>query len=202
LPRKRGGETASVSRGDEASGGFLVGRLLDAFDKEFDKEMGGCQIPVGSGLTSRCKKAHVRIMSANPMPDDAMVGSRKGGGNMGALIDKIAASGNLSSYTRPAHDDESTEALRAAHTIALDLAEDLRDLGLDISVAWEIDWVMLSWPGGSDCSFIAKSRDTFQLGDNRKRAVSRDELLSEIVKWIETVQTEGRRYNNAQKGRR
>ena len=56
---------------------------------------------------------------------------------MGALIDKVAASGNLSSYTRPLHADHDGQALRAARTLALDLAEDFRDLGLTIGVAWE-----------------------------------------------------------------
>ncbi len=118
-----------------------------------------------------------------------MVAEQKEWATMGALIDKIAASGNISSYTRPVHADASTEALRTAHAIALDLAEDFRDLGLTISVAWEFNWVRLNWSGSSHFSFTAKSYDAFQLGDYRKRAVSRDELLSKIVKWVETVQT-------------
>jgi hypothetical protein len=108
---------------------------------------------------------------------------------MGALIDKIAASGNLSSYARPAHGDERTAASRVANALALDLAEDIRDLGLDISVAWKGDWVRLGWPSGSVFSFVATSPDAFKL-DDRNHAVNRDELISQIARWVETVQRE------------
>ena len=110
---------------------------------------------------------------------------------MGALIDKIAASGNFSSYTRPVQADRHVEALRASHALALDLAEDFRDLGLTIGVAWEGSWVTLNWPGGSDFSFVAINPNAFRLDRARKRAVvSRDKLISEIAKWVEIVQRE------------
>jgi hypothetical protein len=108
---------------------------------------------------------------------------------VGALIDKIAASGNFSSYARPAQGDEPTTALRTANALALDLTEDVRDLGLDIFVLWEGDWVRLNCPSGGHFSFAALSPDAFRLGRNRKRAVvSRDKLISEIAKWVEIVQ--------------
>jgi hypothetical protein len=44
---------------------------------------------------------------------------------MSALIDKIAAVGNLPSYTPPAQPDDTLEAMYA---LTLDLAEDFRDL--------------------------------------------------------------------------
>jgi hypothetical protein len=109
---------------------------------------------------------------------------------MGALIDKIAASGNLSSYARPAHCDERTVASRAANALALDLAEDIRDLGLGISVAWKGDWVRLGWPSGSVFSFVATSPDEFKLDRDRDHAINRDELISQIARWVETVQRE------------
>ncbi len=109
---------------------------------------------------------------------------------MGALIDKIAASGNLASYTRPTQADEHTEALRAAHSLALDLAEDLRDLGLSIGVAWEGAWVRLNWPGGSAFHFTTLSPDAFQISRNRRNVVDRDALISRIAKWVKTVQRE------------
>src|SRR5215471_9184027 len=110
---------------------------------------------------------------------------------MGALIDKIAAIGNLPSYTPPAQPDD---ALRATHAIALDLAEDFRDLGLGIGVAWESRWIMLSWPGGSKFSFTGVSPAAFQLDRDRDRGsgriISRDELLAEIAIWVGEVQRE------------
>jgi hypothetical protein len=110
---------------------------------------------------------------------------------MGALIDKIAASGNFSSYARPAQSGAPTTALRAANALALDLTEDLRDLGLDIFVLWEGDWVRLNCPSGSHFSFAALDHDAFRLDHNRKRRpVGCDELISEIVKWVATVQRE------------
>jgi hypothetical protein len=110
---------------------------------------------------------------------------------MGALIDKIAASGSFSSYTRPVQADQPTETLRVAHALALDLAEDFRDLGLTIGVTWEGNWVTLNWPGGSDFSFVAIDPGAFRLDRTRKRAVvSRDKLISEIAKWVEIVQRE------------
>ena len=121
---------------------------------------------------------------------------------MGALIDKIAASGNFSSYARPAQGDEPTAALRAANALALDLTEDFRDLGLDIYVLWEGDWVRLNCPSGSHFSFAALNRDAFQLDHNRKRPVGCDELISEIVKWVATVQRELHLRRGQQKGRR
>jgi hypothetical protein len=82
---------------------------------------------------------------------------------MGALIDKIAASGNFSSYARSAQSDGPTTALRAANALALDLTEDLRDLGLDIFVLWEGDWVRLNCPSGRHFSFAALNRNAFRL---------------------------------------
>jgi hypothetical protein len=121
---------------------------------------------------------------------------------VGALIDEIAASGHMSSYTRPAQGDEPITALRAANALALDLTEDLRDLGLDIYVLWEGDWVMLSSAVGGDFSFIAKSPDAFELDDNRKGAVSRGKLLSGIVKWVATVQRKSHLRKGQPKGPR
>jgi hypothetical protein len=121
---------------------------------------------------------------------------------MGALIDKIAASGNFSSYVRPVQGDEPTTALRAANALALDLTEDIRDLGLDIFVLWEGDWVRLNCPSGSHFSFAALNPDVFQLNHNRKRSVSCDELISEIVKWVATVQRESHSRRGQPPGRR
>jgi hypothetical protein len=109
---------------------------------------------------------------------------------MGTLIDRIAASGNLASYTHPEHADDPTDPLRVAHAIALDLAEDFRDLGLGIGVTWEGKWVRLSWPGGSRFSFTAISPDAFKQDHDRNRAVGRDELISQIARWVEMVQRE------------
>ncbi len=110
---------------------------------------------------------------------------------MGALINKIAAIGNLPSYTPPAQSDD---VLRATHVLALDLAEDLRDLGLDIGVAWESRWIMLSWPGGSKFSFRGVSPAAFKLDRDRDRGhdrlIDRDELLTEIATWVAEVQRE------------
>jgi hypothetical protein len=92
-----------------------------------------------------------------PSPLNTIIDRREG--SVGALIDKIAASGNMSSYARPAQSGTPTTALRAANALALDLTEDLRDLGLDIFVLWEGNSVKLGSPGGIDFSFIAKSRD-------------------------------------------
>ena len=87
--------------------------------------------------------------------------------------------------------DRQAEALRASHALALDLAEDFLDLGLDIGVALEGKWITLNWPGGSHFSFFATGPDAFRLDRDRKRAVvSRDKLISEIVKWVEIVQRE------------
>jgi hypothetical protein len=83
--------------------------------------------------------------------------------------------------------------LRAAHALALDLAEDFLDLGLDIGVAWEGKWVRLNWPSGSIFSFVAVGPDAFRLDRNRKRvenAISRNELISAIVQWVAAVQRE------------
>jgi hypothetical protein len=121
---------------------------------------------------------------------------------MGALIDKIAASGNFSSYARPAQGDGPTTALRAANALALDLTEDLRDLGLDIFVLWEGDWVRLNCPSGSHFSFAAVNSDVFRLDHNRERPVSCDELIYEIVKWVATVQRELYSRRGQQKGHR
>ena len=106
---------------------------------------------------------------------------------MGALIDKIAAARNLPSYTRP---EQGDDALRMMHTLALDLAEDFRDLGLDVGVAWEGRVIRLNWPGGSDFTFAGISQDAFQLRFDRTRVVGRDELLAQIVNWLEAVQRE------------
>jgi hypothetical protein len=103
------------------------------------------------------------------------------------LIDKIAAAGNLPSYTPPAQPDG---ALRATHALALDLAEDFRDLGLDIGVAWEGRWIRLSWPGGSDFSFTGISPGAFQLDRDRTHVIRREDLLTEIAIWVEVVQRE------------
>jgi len=112
---------------------------------------------------------------------------------MGALIDAIARAGKLLTYARSESGDEAYESREAAHSLAWDLAEDLRDMGLQMSVAWEADWVRISWPGGSDFCFRAQGSDAFALSGathRRERIVSRDELMLEIGKWIETIQRE------------
>jgi hypothetical protein len=110
---------------------------------------------------------------------------------MGALIDKIAASAGMASYMRPDSPDGPYEGRKAAHALAWELAEDIRDLGLKIDVAWETNWIRLSWPGGSHFGFVAEGADEFKIDGRRPtRAIGRDALMSEIARWIETVQRE------------
>ncbi len=93
----------------------------------------------------------------------------------------------MPSYTPPTQPDD---ALRATHALALDLAEDFRDLGLNIGVTWEGRSIRLNWPGGSDFSFTGINPDTFHLDYDRTHVVSRDDLLTEIAIWVEIVQRE------------
>jgi hypothetical protein len=54
---------------------------------------------------------------------------------MGVLIDAIASASKLSAYARADCVDEPYEGRKAAYGLAWDIAEDLRDLGLQMSVA-------------------------------------------------------------------